>query len=168
VRSLRQRQAELRSAVLPFGELEAAFADARARRLIRDRDLKDVLERSRGRRGASAFRRLIELDQGRGLTRSEAERRLLALVRAAALPKPKANARLGGFEVDLLWRDQKVIAEVDGYAYHAGARAFERDRERDATLAARGYVVLRVTWRQLIVRPEAVIARLAAAISLRS
>jgi very-short-patch-repair endonuclease len=168
VRSLRERQAELRSAVLPFDDLEVAFVDARTRGLLRDRDLKEALERNAGRRGAKRFQRLVELDRGSGLTRSEAERKLLALVHAAALPRPKANARIARLEVDFLWPEQKVVVEVDGYAFHAGARAFERDRERDATLAARGYVVLRVTWRQLVARREALIARLAAALSLRS
>jgi very-short-patch-repair endonuclease len=110
----------------------------------------------------------MERDCTSGLTRSEAERRLLALVRAAALPQPKANSRIAGMEVDFLWQEQKVIVEVEGYAYHAGGRAFERDRERDTTLAARGYVVLRVTWRALAARREAVAARIAAALAIRS
>ena len=41
--------------------------------------------------------------------------------------------------MDFLWPEQKVVAEVDGYGFHSGARAFERDRERDAALAATGY-----------------------------
>lgn len=156
------------AAVLSLGELELAFLDARARGLLRDRDLTQILERNAGRRGAKPFRRLVELDRESGLTRSQAERKLLALVRAAALPTPKANARIGRSEVDFLWPEQKVIVEVDGYAFHAGGRAFERHRERDAALVARGYVVLRVTWRQLVARRDAVIARLAAALSIRS
>lgn len=153
--------------VLPFDDLELAFLDAKARGLLRDGDMTEARERNAGRRGANVFQRLIELDRESGLTRSEAERKLLALVHAAALPRPKANARIARLEVDFLWPEQKVVVEVDGYTFHAGARAFERDRERDAILAARGYVVLRVTWRQLVARREAVIARLAAALSLR-
>jgi very-short-patch-repair endonuclease len=67
-----------------------------------------------------------------------------------------------------MWREQRLVAEVDGYAYHANRRAFERDRERDAALAAAGYTVLRLTWRQLVNTPEAVVARLAAVLAARA
>jgi very-short-patch-repair endonuclease len=156
------------AAVLPIDDLEVAIADARACGLLGDGDLVQVLDRSHGRRGTKALRSLLERARGGGMTRSEAERRMLGLVRTAALPVPKVNARVGRLEVDFLWQDQKVIVEVDGYAFHAGKRSFERDRERDATLVARGYAVLRVTWRQLAARRDAVIARVAAALAMRS
>jgi very-short-patch-repair endonuclease len=98
-------------------------------------------------------------------TRSQAEERLLALLRAAALPPTAVNARVGGHEVDLLWAPQRLVVEVDGFAYHGGRAAFERDRLRDAELRAAGYRVARVTWRQLVERPEALIARLAQALA---
>ena len=99
------------------------------------------------------------------LTRSEAERRLLALVRAAGLPPPRTNTRIGRYEVDFLWPEQRLIVEVDGFAYHASRAAFERDRARDAELTARGYRVIRVTWHQIANTPHAVVARLAAALA---
>jgi very-short-patch-repair endonuclease len=154
--------------VLQIDDLEVAYADAHARGLLQEGDLADVLDRSRGRPGIKALRKLGALADGGGPIRSEAERRMLALLRTAALPVPKVNARVGRFEVDFVWPDHKVVVEVDGYAFHAGKHSFERDRERDATLVARGYVVLRVTWRQLIARRDAVIARVAAALAIRS
>jgi len=57
------------------------------------------------------------------------------------------------------------VVEVDGYAYHSHRNAFERDRRRDADLAAAGYRVIRVTWRQLIREPEAVLVRLVLALA---
>jgi very-short-patch-repair endonuclease len=98
------------------------------------------------------------------LTRSEAEERLLALLRAAALPPTAVNARIGRHEVDLVWAPQRLVVEVDGFAYHGSRAAFERDRLRDAELQAAGYRVVRVTWRQLVERPEALIVRLAQAL----
>jgi very-short-patch-repair endonuclease len=145
-------------------ELEQAIAEADVLRLI-DRD--DLLSRSRGRPGAKYLRRLLESEHGPALTRSEAERRLLRLVRAAALPSPATNAALNGFEVDFLWPEQRLVVEVDGFAFHAGRAAFERDRERDAALSASGYAVVRVTWRQLLERSEAVVARIAGALASR-
>lgn len=156
------------ASVLPFYDFERAVADARTRGLVRDRDLLELLERSGGRRGMRALRKLIQRDRGAGPTRSEAERKLMALVHAAGLPPPKANALVRGFEVDFVWREQRVVVEVDGFAFHSGRQAFERDRARDATLVASGYTVARVTWRQLVAQPEAVVARIAAALAVRS
>jgi very-short-patch-repair endonuclease len=156
------------AAVLPPYLLERAIAEAQVRRLARRRELVDQLERNRGRRGSRVLRRVLDLDGGPALTRSEAERRLVKLIRAAELPMPEVNARVGRYEVDFLWPQHKLIVEVDGFAFHSPRASFERDRARDATLAASGYTVLRVTWRQLVQTPETVIARVAAALAARA
>jgi very-short-patch-repair endonuclease len=70
--------------------------------------------------------------------------------------------------VDFVWHPQRLVVEVDGYAYHGHRAAFEGDRLRDAELQACGYKVMRITWRQIEARPEAVIARLAKALALSS
>ncbi len=100
-----------------------------------------------------------------GITRLEAERRLRTLLRKAQLRPTATNTRIQGHEVDVVFHDQKLIVEVDGYASHGTRQAFERDRRRDAELAAAGYRVMRITWRQLKQEPEAVAARLGAAIA---
>lgn len=127
-----------------------------------------VLDRCRGRRGAPQLRRLLADGSGPSLTRSEAERRLLELIASAGLPRPETNVRLGRYEVDFLWREQRLVAEVDGYAFHGSRAAFERDRTRDAELQARGYAVLRVTWRQIVDAPEATIGRIARTVGHRT
>jgi very-short-patch-repair endonuclease len=147
--------------------LERAIAEVEVRRLARRGDLTDQIERNPGRPGTRTLRRILGLDGGPALTRSEAERRMLRLIRAAELPVPEVNAMVGQLEVDFLWREQRLVVEVDGYAYHSSRRAFERDRERDAALAAAGHTVLRVTWRQLVSESEVVVARLAAALAVR-
>lgn len=83
------------------------------------------------------------------LTRSELEKKFLALCRRHRLPRPLVNARVDRYEVDFLWPEERVIVETDGFAFHGDREAFERDREKDAYLQARGYRVLRVTHRQL-------------------
>jgi very-short-patch-repair endonuclease len=102
---------------------------------------------------------------GPALTRSEAEARLLSLIRTARLPAPSTNARLHGLEVDFLWPEQRLVVEVDGFTFHGDRAAFERDRERDATLVASGFRVIRVTWRQLVDQPLVVVARIASALA---
>jgi very-short-patch-repair endonuclease len=62
--------------------------------------------------------------------------------------------------VDFLWRRHRLIVEIDGYRFHSSRSAFERDRRRDAELAAAGYQVIRVTWRQITEEPYSVVALL--------
>lgn len=142
-------------------EAEQAVAYALRQRLVSGATLRRLLERHPTRRGARLLRALIESAGGPVLTRSQAEELLLALVRRGGLPVPEVNVRIGGLEVDFLWRAARLVVEVDGYAYHSSVRAFEKDRMRDAALLGLGYRVLRVTWRQLTGQPEAVLVRLA-------
>jgi very-short-patch-repair endonuclease len=83
------------------------------------------------------------------LTRSELERLFLRLCDRHRFPQPEVNARIGGHEVDFLWRSQGLIVETDGFRHHGDRAAFESDRARDATLQARGYRVVRFTYRQV-------------------
>jgi very-short-patch-repair endonuclease len=150
--------------VLPQSDLDRAVEEAQVQRLVSRATLTALLARSRGHRGVGALGAALLSEPA--LTRSEAEARMLAMIRSADLPAPRTNASLHGHEVDLLWPDQRLVLEIDGFAFHSTREAFERDRRRDAQLHAHGYRVMRVTWRQIVEEPEAVIARLAAALSL--
>jgi very-short-patch-repair endonuclease len=145
--------------------VERAVEDALRRRLV-TRAALDA-EASLRRPGSARIQQLLALERAPALTRSEAERRLVELIRAAGLPAPDHNVRVMGLEVDMLWREQGLVVEVDGFAYHSGRAAFERDRVRDARLAADGLRVMRITWRQLSAQPHAVVARLAEALASR-
>jgi very-short-patch-repair endonuclease len=89
-------------------------------------------------------------------TRSELEGKLLALCRRHRLPRPEVNVRIGSFSVDFLWRDRRLVVEVDGFRAHGTRSAFESDRARDVELRLLGYEVLRFTWRQLAEHPREV------------
>lgn len=111
-----------------------------------------VLERHPGQRGAKGLRAAL----GRPLppiTRRELERRFLAALSKAAVQAPETNALVetaqARYEVDFLWRTQRLVVELDGRATHHTAAAFERDRARDRDLQVHGFRVVRVTWRQL-------------------
>jgi very-short-patch-repair endonuclease len=43
----------------------------------------------------------------------------------------------------------RVVVEIDGFRFHRDAEAFENDRRRDAELAARGYAVIRLSYRRI-------------------
>jgi len=146
-------------------ELEWAVNEAQVSRIVRVAELRDVLSRAAGRRGSPLLAKLLEGRREPALTRSEAERRLIALIRSARLPTPSTNVRLHGYSVDALWREQRLVVEVDGFRYHGGRNAFERDRAKGATPTAAGFDVMRVTWRQMEDEAYAVIARLAQALA---
>ena len=95
------------------------------------------------------------------VTRSELEERFLALCHDHRLPRPVSNAIVEGREVDFVWRDARLIVEVDGYRYHRSPSAFEDDRERDVTLSLAGWTVLRFTYAQVVGRPAWVAAAVA-------
>jgi len=140
-------------------ELERLVAEARVQRLLRagEPEVPD------GHRGATDLRAV--LDAGPRLTRSEAERLLLDLVREAGLPLPETNVRVAGFEVDALWREQRLVVEVDGYATHGHRRAFEADRRKVQALAAAGLRVAGVSYVQLTRERMATAVRLAQALA---
>ena len=151
--------------ILARADLGRAVEQAELRRMTNHEQLTALLTRSRSHRGAARLEAV--LDPGRQFTRSEAERRLLRLVKAAGLPTPAANTWVAGYEVDFLWPGERLVVEVDGYAFHSTRAAFERDRVRDADLQAHGYRVLRFTWRRLAEAPEAVITAIATALAAR-
>jgi very-short-patch-repair endonuclease len=147
--------------VVDADALGRALNEAVVQRLTSEAELRALLERSKRRLGSPALRDLLERLQGPTLTRSEAEGRLLALLDRAQLSRPETNVKVGRYEVDLLWRRERLVVEVDGFAFHSTRAAFERDRVRDAELQARGLRVVRITWRQIVDEPEATIARVA-------
>jgi very-short-patch-repair endonuclease len=82
-------------------------------------------------------------------TRSELESLFMALIRRRRLPAPEVNVEIDRYEVDFLWRSERLIVELDGWKSHGTRSAFEGDRARDTRLTLLGYDVLRFTWRQL-------------------
>ena len=141
-------------------DLAGELPEERHRRAIREANFQGLLDptalsaavdRARGRHELRALRKGANTD--RGVVRSELEHRFLELVRDAGLPAPETNVRVATkrrvYEVDCLWRSAGVVVELDGRAAHARAEAFERDRERDASLTGIGLRPLRYTWRRV-------------------
>jgi very-short-patch-repair endonuclease len=147
--------------------LERAVDEALTRGLTTIEAIAGVTARYPKRKGASRLRALARPDRPTTVTRSEAEERFLAMIRRAGLPEPEVNARLGRFVADFLWRDERVVVEIDGYDFHRGRAAFERDHERDAEHQQDDFLVIRVTWRQLDREPEVLLVRVATALDRR-
>ena len=89
------------------------------------------------------------------------------MLRAARMRGYEANARVHGYEVDLLWRSAGVAVEIDGWDGHSSRVAFERDRLKAAKLSAQGLTVIPVTGRQIRYDPAGVLDRLRRALAQR-
>lgn len=149
------------AAVLPRHQVERAINEAEVRGLTDPLSLRDLVARYPGRAGILNIKAILaRLAIGATVTRSELEARFLAVLAAEGLPPPAVNARLpvagGWIECDCVWQDRGVVVELDGHSVHATAAAFERDRGRDRMLQARGWRVVRITWRQLADEPGVV------------
>jgi very-short-patch-repair endonuclease len=118
----------------------------------------------RARRQAELMRVRLRGTEGKR-SRSDLEEDFLALCRRHRLPLPETNVKLGRWEVDFLWREQRLVVETDSFAYHRGSVAFEDDHARDLDLRQHGFTVLRFTERQLEEEPGRVAADVARALS---
>lgn len=151
------------ASVADAGVVERALHRAVPRIVARD-EILALLERYPRRQGRGRLRGLLDASAP-GVTRSEAERAFLRLLRSGGVRPPETNVILEGYEVDCLWRVQRLVVEVDGRAYHSDALSFERDRERDAALVGAGFRVMRVTWKQIDTQPRRLLVRVAAALA---
>ena len=102
---------------------------------------------------------------GEDPTDNEFEERFRELVRRAGLPQPRAQYPFASYKLDFAWPEYRVAVETDGWATHGRRQGFEDDRARDAELMAKGWRVLRVTYRRLKRQPMLVAAQLAAVLA---
>ena len=70
--------------------------------------------------------------------------------------------------VDMAYVDRRVVIEFDGRRWHDRDDRFESDRIRDQLALAHGWIVVRITWRQLQDDPAGVAARLRMILATRT
>jgi hypothetical protein len=125
-------------------------------------DLRDAvppyLVRRATRQAELAGYRLQRVESDR--TRSDLERDFLLLCEQHGLPRPEVNVKVGRFEIDFVWRAERLAVETDDFRYHRGSVAFEDDHARDLELRHRGFAVRRFTGRQFDEEPDRVAADL--------
>lgn len=142
-------------------DVEQALARAVRRDLVDPSRLLETIEGSPKRAGAPLLRSLLRKPSGPAFTRSTAEDFLLDLLERGGLPDPETNTKVVGHNVDAVFWAEKLVVEVDGFRFHSSRNRFEEDRRRDQELAAAGFRVLRVTWRQLTEEPHATLVLIA-------
>lgn len=130
-----------------------------------------VAERHPGARGIRTLRRALALVDPGAESPQETVLRLV-LVRSG-LPRPQTQIpvhdRHGRIvrRIDLGWPQWMVGVEYDGAQHFTNAEHYADDIERLEFLAARGWTIVRVSSRQLRWERPTVVARVAAALSVR-
>ena len=128
--------------VLNPKQLTRALNEAQVLRLITPAELTTLLTRYPGRRTS-------QLTPERGATRSTLEDDFVRFLKRHRLPIPELNQTIAGHEVDAVYREQKLVIELDSRQFHTTPHAFENDRDRDADLLNAGYATLRITNQRL-------------------
>jgi very-short-patch-repair endonuclease len=82
-------------------------------------------------------------------TRRDLEARFHTFLNDRRFPRPQTNVLIEGKAVDFAWPDHRLIVELDSWEYHRTRHAFEDDRRTDRRLKAKGWTVVRITWRDL-------------------
>jgi len=93
---------------------------------------------------------------------SRLERRFRELLVRHGIELPERNQEVGPWTVDCLWRQQRVVVELDG-GQHGRPHQADLDREPDLWLRRHGYAARRYGKRQIEDQPHEVIADLVAA-----
>jgi very-short-patch-repair endonuclease len=128
-------------------------------------------ELGRGRPGVGVMRALVDARDSR-LPTSESvlETKLLRVLRRARLPEPLPQHKICDgsrvvARVDLAYPDHRLAIEADGFRWHSGRMRWQRDRARANDLMLLGWRVIRVTWDDITLRPDHVIASIRAALA---
>ena len=138
------------AAVVDYQRLGRAFEEAERIQKLDTRAVREVLRRSRGRKGTAAVERLLAERRIATGTREGLERDFADAIRDCGLPMPAFNVLIEGFLVDAVWVSHRLIVELDSYAFHdKTVNGFHRERGRYAELILKGWTVVPLTDRQI-------------------
>ena len=131
--------------VLPLDQLRRACEQAERLGLLDLIAIRRLLARNPRRRGTPKLRAALTGWIAPPDVRSDWERDLPDFCARHSIPQPELNQLVEGHLVDALWRDRRVIVELDSWAFHRSPRAFEDDRKKYAQLQLAGYLALPIT-----------------------
>lgn len=131
--------------VVDAQRLRGFWEEADRLKLLELAAVERICERGRGRRALRPIRLLLAEARAPSTTRSPLEDRFRAFCEAHRIPLPATNVLVLGHEVDVLWPEERLIAELDSWEFHGHRAAFNRDRARDSARLVAGYRTIRVT-----------------------
>ena len=136
------------AATEPRRRLRVALANADYKKLLNARAAADAA--GRGRPGSARLREaLSEHLPSLARTKSDLEIAFLELCESAGIPLPETNVRVAGWEVDALFRAQRIAVELDGIGNHRTPAQIRRDRRKELALRKAGFQPVRYSGEQL-------------------
>jgi hypothetical protein len=98
----------------------------------------------RGRPGSTALRWSLDHHHPSfGRTNSRLEELFLLLCERFGIPLPETGVWVHGIQVDAIWRDLRLVVELDGRGNHETWGQIKRDRGNELTLRSHGLMVIR-------------------------
>jgi hypothetical protein len=150
---------------------ERALREATFLRLPGRGELPALIARYRGAPGTAVAARALATRLYAKRIRSDLEADFIELLEDRGLPLPETNVIVaaGGqrFEVDCLWRAERLIFELDGGAAHEIPEQRELDLLRDGLLQLEGFDVHRVSRLRFDRDPDGVDSQVRAALRPR-
>lgn len=138
-------------------------SDRQVRRLIREAEyheligigaMADVVRRNPFHPGSPSIRRLDPQTAEARRRQTPIEDRMAELIAGLPIEAPEPQLTIAGrsgkaYRADFAWPDLRLVVETDGRSAHDRSTSFQSDRDRDADLAAAGWLTLRFTSLQL-------------------
>jgi very-short-patch-repair endonuclease len=147
-------------------QLRSVLEALERRGLYIGRELDDLFERTPNRKGVKSLKAVIaDMTGPAPWLQSQLEEYFRDLHAASGLPAYEANVMVEGEVVDVLWRKERLIVELDGFTFHKSRAKFGSDRRLDAKMQVAGYRVLRLTQDRLMNEPEVVFAEIRSLLS---
>jgi very-short-patch-repair endonuclease len=141
------------AAVAPLNALFRAFEQAQVHLHIPPAPIAAEVIARPGARGNGKLRKVLEGAVDPRDVLSVLELRFLRMCGAHGLPRPQVNARIDEWTPDFFWPEWGLVVETDSVAFHSTAWEKQRDALKDEALRARGLVVLRLMWAEVVGRP---------------
>jgi hypothetical protein len=151
--------------VLDASALRIAFESARRQRLTTVEQVRGRMNEigGAGRPGAAKLETLLTALDGRAPSEFPLEVKVAQILEQSDLPQPvpQFDVVTGGrtYRLDFAWPVQRVALECDGRQRHSEDSDFERDRVRWSLLAAEGWRIVFVTWREAHQRAAEIVER---------
>lgn len=152
---------------LPFDEA-LAVADSALRSGLRRSQIVDRAEWL-GPRQRARVNRVVTAADARAANPFESVLRAIAIGVDGLSVEPQLRIRHADFRarVDLADAELMIVLEADSHEFHSARRDFDRDCRRYDELTARGWIVLRFSWEQVMFDPDWVASVLVRVVSLR-
>jgi very-short-patch-repair endonuclease len=144
------------AAVQPVHVVRMALARADYQNRLDLQAVQAVL--GRGRPGSTRLKAALRAHQpALARTKSDLEVLMIEFCEQEGIELPEINTRVDGWEVDALWRMERVAVELDGHGNHRSRGQLRRDHRKDLHLRSLGFTTVRYTDEQLTCQRPAVL-----------